>query len=229
MSTVLERPGTPTPETGRRSIGLLVLAGALVLVVVTLTVLFGLERPPALSALADEPDPAPPAAVAWMAWENEESCIHVAQPTGPVATPWCSPEGAEIAGWTDDGDVLVRVWDGATRLRSVDPANGQVTGQHADTTDEPLGESAAVWTERDGDTLIVHDATTDAQVWRVRAPDRYRIETSAYAPGEDWLAMVDTAGRLLVAPSDGSVPPRVWASDVPPWPGVAWEGGGRTG
>jgi len=214
---------TPEPLVERRSRGLLVAAALLVVVTVVLVVVFGMQRPPSLATLADDPVDGPSAAVAWMAWERGEACVGVARPSGVVTAPWCSPAGGEVVRFSGD-EIVVRTWEAGERLRTIDLDDGRPTGwlpAEDDLAVDPVPD--AVWPERDDRGLTLREIGSDRVLWRVEAPERYTIDSSAHSPDGAWILMVDSAGRLLVVPADASAPPRVWAEDVPAWPVPVWE------
>ncbi|MEX2503203.1 MAG: hypothetical protein WD378_00035 [Egicoccus sp.] len=209
--------------TDRRSRSLLVSAAVLVIATVVLVVVFGIQRPPGLATLADEPAGGPTAAVAWMAWDRGEGCVRVAEPSGAVTTPWCSQSGGEVVRF-DGEELVVRTWETGERMRTIDLDDGRSTGwlpAQRDPAPDPVTD--AVWAERHDGTLIVHEVGSDRVLWRAEAHERYTIDSSARSPDRTWISMVDSAGRLLVVPADGSAPPRVWADDVPAWPAPVWE------
>ncbi|HSK23124.1 MAG TPA: hypothetical protein VK906_08115 [Egicoccus sp.] len=213
----------------QRSRVLLVAAAVLVVVTVVLVVVFGVQRPPELATLAAQPSDGPSTAVAWMAWDGDEACVNIARPSGEVTTPWCSAAGGEVVRWSD-GDLVVRTWETGERLRTLDPDDGRATGWLAAERD-PAGHDPipdAAWSERDDGTLTVREIGSDRVLWQVEAPERYTVQSSALSADGAWIAMVDSAGRLLVVPADGSAPPRVWADEVPAWPAPVWEGDATT-
>jgi hypothetical protein len=219
---------TQTPAESRagrpdRSVPLLIGAAVLVLLVVGAVLVFGVDRPPSLSSLTDVATPAPSTSVAYLAERGDGTCVRVAQPDGTLVGPWCDRMGGEVVGWDDDG-ILLRRWDGVETVRAIDPATGEVVGRAPDRAWSEPYDQAVVWTEyRDGE-LIVRSEEDDTQLWRVEASDRYEIRSSALSADGDWIAMVDSADRLLVVPADGADAPRVWASDVADWQWPVWEG-----
>jgi hypothetical protein len=61
-----------------------------------------------------------------------------------------------------------------------------------------------------------------------------RLDAPALSPDGRWVvvsvtepayAASERASHLWLVPSDGSAPPRVWATDVSPWAPPAWEAG----
>jgi hypothetical protein len=223
-SETIEMPAAPEPRNGR-SVALLIAAAVLVVAVVAAVLLLGVVRPPQLVAVTAEPTPALPGAVAWTSWERGSGCLHVARPDGSSDEVWCDRSGGEAVGWSEAGYVLVSHYDGAGRLLEIDPATGEVVS--ATRIEEPWQErplAAGVVAYHDDGELVV-ELETGGQVWRVDAPATYGIRTSARSPDGGWVAMVDEAGRLLVVPSDGSAPPRVWVADGLGWGPVVWQGG----
>jgi hypothetical protein len=217
------------PEPPRRSTPLLVAAALLVLAVVGAVMAFGLQRPPALSTVAEAPLPAPTASVAWIAWSAGETCLEVLRPDGSRDRPWCSRSGVELLAWPAAG-IEVLDWGGVhERVLTIDPVSGEVLASGAD----------ELWWDDDADELWDHDAhdlivdrrngelvvtSSGAELWRVAAPDSYDIHGSIRSPDGAWVAATDAAGRLLVLPTDASVAPRVWATGgegLPVWEGQA--------
>src|SRR5690606_30023731 len=109
----------------QRSVPLLIGAGLLVVLVVAAVIVVGVERPPAVRSLAEDPDPAPPAAVAWTVPRGEQQCLRVAHPDGAVSEPWCAAADGELIGWSDEG-FLVRRWSPQDDLLVLDPRTGDV-------------------------------------------------------------------------------------------------------
>ena len=228
MSATLQPSRPQEPATAaNRSIPILLAAAGLVVGVVAAVLLFGIARPPALASLSDRPDPAPSAGVAWSTWRDGGSCIEVAQPDGSVAEVRCEPQDGELVGWVDGGPLLLaRYGGGAPRVLEIDPDTGEVLGTRPEEPEESFREGRfgdlAVASYRDrGDLVVVMDGT---ELWRVDAPDAYDIRGSAMSPDGRFVALTDTADRLLVLEADGSTPPRVWAEDVPSWNQLIWEG-----
>ncbi|MFA9446507.1 hypothetical protein [Egicoccus sp. AB-alg6-2] len=217
--------GADLARVDTRSRRLLLLAASVVVVTVALVLVFGVQRPPALERVADVPSPTPPTEVAWTAWKDTGTCVHVARPDGGVDEPWCGTGSVEIDGFAEDA-VVVRRWDGGRRLVRVDLVTGAATETADDEDHDPLpaGERDAIEVERLDGQLVVRNGASGRELWRTRAPESYAIQASVRSPDGDWLLLVDTARRLLVVPADGSVAPRVWAEDVPAWRAPVWRG-----
>lgn len=222
----------PDADAPRRSITALIAAAVLIAAVVAAVLLFGVARPPELAAI-DE-GTAPAAAVAWNRWEDDESCIHVAWPDGRVTTPYCATDGGEIVAWPADGIVL-RAWGrgGETEV-TIDAETGEVIERRAvdsQAAEQQPRPAAPVdnWVRSDHEdgVLTVTFETSGGVIWTVEAPDAYRITSGVRSPDGDWVAMVDSASRLLVVEADGSAEPRVWASDVDEWQVPMWQGTAR--
>jgi hypothetical protein len=230
MTDTLTRPAASpgdVPGDGDRSMPLLVAAAILVLLIVGAVLLFGVERPPALESLADVPDPAPSASVAWTAWSGEEMCVSVARPSGEVAQLLCDRNGGELVGWPEPRALELHTWDDDV-TRTIDVGTGEVLDRSSGSVEwERIGEST-VRTQHRGGRLTVRLEPDDTVLWRTEAPERYDVHGSARSADGDWVAMVDGAGRLLVVAADGSAPPRVWAREVDVWEAPVWEGTSRS-
>lgn len=219
-----QRRGIGAPSA--RSLVALVAAAALVVVTVTLVLIFGIAHPPELVSLAEEPDPAPSASVAWISGEQERSCVYLATPDGHHEQLTCDEdELGEVVAWDDDG-VVVRTWWPRDELRWFDPSTGEEVD--AVVLDEPEEISRRHRSEistrvRDG-VLTVTVAESGEVLWAVEAVEGYRVNQGAVSPDGQWVAMFDSASRLLVVPADGARPPRVWAEDAAHWELPIWEG-----
>lgn len=217
------------PDRADRSVPLLIAAAVLLIAVVVGVVLFGVQRPPTLAALTDEPTPAVSSQVAWVDWTGERTCLRIGEVDGRVRDVRCGGLDGDLVAWTEDG-LLMTGWDG--RMLTVDPRTG-ATSSRAGIL-EPAGHVATVTrVERDDQHLRVilesGDSVegADVELWRTEAPDAYDVRASSRSLDGRWVALVDTADRLLVVPADGSSAPRVWASGVDHWQAPVWEGTGR--
>jgi hypothetical protein len=234
VTSLTRHPDTGTAPTSPRTDGesptrqlpLLLAAAALVVLVVGLVLAFGIGRPPPLTSLTEAPMPAPSAPVAWTAWDDPDgTCVQVARVDGAVERLTCIREGGELVGWDDEG-LLLRTWRGNSETVVVlDPDSGELLDRREPPRpeEEPPWPDEAVFVERDGGRLVVTDADDpDLVLWEVEAVEAYRVESSARSTDGAWIAMVDSARRLLLVPGDGSREPRVWAEDVEPWTPLVW-------
>lgn len=212
----------------QRSTLALAAAGLLLVVVVGLVLLFGIARPPALPSLADQPDPAPPAAVAWNSFDRDDGpCLYVARPDGTTESLACNLEG-EVWAWDDDG-IAVFAYGPRDQLEIIDPVTGEVVDRRevddVDGSERPVPSPDGIISSRhsDGTLTVTRDDTRDV-IWEVDAPEGYRVGQGAVSPDGVWVAMFDSAERLLLVPADGSTDPRVWAEDTTEWQIPLWEG-----
>lgn len=221
--------GSPTPPDTRpddRSVPLLIAAALLVLAVVGAVLLFGVERPPPVEPLAAESPFTPPASIAWTVRNGDEPCLHVGDPRGEVRELLCDERGFEVIAWTDEGILAHRLGVVEGNVVAVDPATGERSEVSFDIDRGPR-DGVRPLTDREDGTLvvsIVDDTAERTVVWEVDAPDAYDVDNAAISPDGAAVAMTDTAGRLLVAPTDGSEEPRLWSDEVEPYTQIVWQG-----
>lgn len=208
----------------RRSLPTLLVAGALVTVVVALVLVFGIARPPELVSLADEPEPALTAGIAWSAWEEGGACLYTLDPAGTQREVGCGYDGEELLAWTDDG-IAMLVWGPRDGAELIDPDTGEVVDTVAGQPEEWFGRDAGVVRSRvvDG-TLTVTLRDGGVELWRVDVAGNYTVDDGFLSPDGEWVLLVDRSGRLLLVPSDGSAAPRVWAEVEESWVRPVWEG-----
>lgn len=216
----------PAPPS-QRSIPMLVAAGVLVVGVVAAVLAFGVERPPEVEPLAAEPTRTPPASIAWLDSSGTERCLRVADPDGEVREVTCDNTEGDLVGWTRRGILLRQADD----IAALDARTGE-RAVLADAARPGHGSRPRAQTERQDGRLTVlapgpagdgpdEDRTV---VWETDAPDSYDIVTAVPAPDGATVALSDNAGRLLVAPADGSAPPRLWSEQAPRYAEPVWEG-----
>ena len=229
---------TTDRSSGDRSVPLLLAAAGLVIVVVAGVLVFGIERPPSLESVAAEPALVPPASLAWAVWDGGERCLSVADPNGTVAEVTCGDLDGELLGWTDEG-IVFRSWGrGTNQLVTIDPVTGERSVRPEDGEPSaypskpapaaPSVHSARSWTERDDGRLRVwleqRGGDADTLLWEITAPSSYDVVSVVPSPDGSVVALSDTADRLLVVPTDGSEPPRIWSDDVDTYGTLVWEG-----
>lgn len=210
-----------------RSVVLLIVAGALVIAVVVAVLVFGVARPPELISLEDQPEPAPSASMVWRVDEDVEPCLEIVAPEGSGGEELvCDVDLGEVVAWDDRG-VVLRTWGMQEELRWIDPTTGEQVHREQVSEDRitatPHVGSAITSRERSGVVRVTLDDTGEL-LWEVSAPESYRVHTGSVSPDGRWVALVDSAQRLLLVPADGSAEPRVWSEDVPSWQAPIWEG-----
>lgn len=215
-------PGAPTR---RASVPLLVAAGAIVVGVVGLVLLFGIARPPTLDTVADSPDPAPPAQVAWMSSEpGRDTCLHIAEVGGGSREVTCDLEDGELIAWDEEGIVL-RPSAIREALRWIDPVTGERVERRELDPDQQVdrqGDAVSSRT-RDGQVQVVFEPSGEV-IWETDAPESYHLYGGSISADGDWVAVTDAADRLLLLATDGRVPPRQWSSAKGATWSTVWEG-----
>jgi YD repeat-containing protein len=210
----------PAGEHDRRPLAL-VAAGIVATVIVALVLLVGVVRPPPLEPFTD---PSFDGAAAVASWERDW-CVSVIDADGARTQVRCDQQGGELVGWTDEG-IVVRTWVGDREQETtLDPTSGEVVV----TVDRPDAELEGWWPEpdlpsvgaRDGRLEVRHDGEV---LWSVDADEPYEVTAGWESPDGRWVALQDSAERLLLVPTDGSAPPAVWAEGVEPYATVVWRG-----
>ena len=221
----------PEPDPGHvagsgPSVRLLVAAGVVAVVTLGLVLRFGIVEPPVLPAVDTATRPS--AALALLSYRDAErgQCLDVIDPDGAVREVRCRLDAAgPLVGWDERGILALSYGPTSERVEAIDPATGAVTTvPELDPRDLSMRWSST-WVESDraGDTLIVR-AEGGQVLWRVDAPDNYRISSTATDPATGTVALLDSAGRLLVLPP-GAGAPSVWVEDVGAEYGeLVWEG-----
>lgn len=207
------------------SVALLIGAAVVVIAVVAAVLVFGVHRPPGLTAVSEEPLPDTVPAVAWTERSDGETCLVVLRPDGERERPWCSRTGGEVIAWPADGIEVLRL--GAPReVLTIDPATGAVLHRDATESDDPRRAEAQrrPRTELHDGVLEVWLDDEQEPLWRVEAPDDYDVHRASVSPQGAWAVLIDSTERLLVLPADGSMPPRVWTTDMHRGQAPVWEG-----
>ena len=217
----------PEPARPDRPSSRLLVAAAVVAVMTLAAVLrFGLVEPPMLDTV--DASTRPTASLALLTYRDAErsQCLVVITPDGAVREVRCGLDGAgPLIGWDERGILMLRYLPAGERVDAIDPVTGAITTvTDVDPRDATMRWSGAWFeTDRDGGTLIVRDEA-GAVLWRVEAPDGYRISSSVLDPATGRFALLDSAGRLLVL-APGASEPDVWVADVGAEYGeLVWEG-----
>lgn len=225
MAETAPPSGAPGPD--ERPVGRMLVAAAVVAIATLGLVLrFGLVEPPALAAV--DASTRPTASLALLTYRDVErsQCLDVITPDGGVRQVRCGLDGGgPLVGWDARGILILRYLPAGERVEAIDPVTGAVTTvPDLDPRDVSMDRSGAWFeTDRVGGTLIVRDEGGQV-LWRVEAPDNYRISSTALEPSTGRFALLDSAGRLLVLAA-GASEPRVWVEDVGAEYGeLVWEG-----
>jgi hypothetical protein len=209
---------------GGRTIGLLVAAVIVAIITVVLVVTVGVARPPELDPIDDATRP--DRALAVFGWRDAGNCLDVIEPDGTVRTVRCGmQEYGQLLVWDERGIGLVRFAPGGEQVAFLDPVTGLVASRAAFDAVERngMGYFPTVSTERSDGELVLRDPDGRV-VWRVASPETYRIEGSALQSTTGRLALLDSAGRLLVLDA-GAAEPRVWVEDTGiVYAELLWEG-----
>ena len=211
-----------------RSPSVRLLAAAAVVAVVTLGLVlrFGIVEPPALAPV--DAGTRPDIALALLTYRDADrgQCLDIVDPDGAVREVRCGLDGGgPLVGWDERGVLLITYRPTSERVEAIDPVTGAVsTVPDQDPRDVSLRWSST-WVESDraGRTLVVREDSGQV-LWRVEAPDNYRISSTATDPATGTVALLDSAGRLLVL-GPGADEPSVWVEDVGAEYGeLVWEG-----
>jgi hypothetical protein len=215
----------------RGDIRYLIGAAALVMIVAVLALAFGVVRPPAVDNLTNAQRAALPGGVAWTQFDERAGCtsLMIARPIGGVESIACEVQLDRVVAWSSAGVVTASYAANGLAIETRDPETGEVLTSRMDSTvDGDPGrdrmDSRFEVARVDGTLVVGHRSGTT--VWETTADARYEIGTLAVSPNGAWVAMTDSAERLLVVRSDGSELPAVWATGVRNWAWrpVVWEG-----
>jgi hypothetical protein len=232
--TISESSSPSETRSEDRSMPMLVAAVMLVVAAAVAVFLFGGDRrlplvggePPPVESLEADPMFTPPSAIAWTTGSRDEPpCLYVGDPSGEVRRIACDPDYVRIFGWTDDGILMFEGGPEEESVVAIDPGTGERTPMRLE-EDPDLAPDITLVTNREQGRLQVTIITLRERitVWEVEAPDTYDVREAALAPDGTAVAMIDTAGRLLVAPADGSRAPRQWSEQVEDHTDLTWEG-----
>lgn len=217
------RTASPSPASGpdgrpRQPLAL-VAAAVVAAATVAGVLLFGVVHPPELATFDD---PGFGGALAVAAWD-ERWCITVVDRDGARELR-CDEEGDDLVAWSDEGIEVLRWLPHGEQRVTFDPATGEEVAR------EDVSERASDgtwWPEADLGPVAPHDGTLEVRVdgevvWRVEARDPYEVTAGWVSPDGAWVALQDSAERLLLVPADGSAPPAVAAEDVPAYATLVW-------
>lgn len=213
--------------TDRTRILSLVGAVALIVVVIGVVAVFGVQPYPALPTVAEQPDPPVTGRLAYVAYEGGEGpCLHVVQGDGRDEELGCGTDYEGEIYWVDDGRLGVRrfrerdtstvdVLDVATgelleerEVASTTPVPGlDRTNDAGDrvATDARAGRATVTVTPDDGEREVVLE---------LDGPSGYAFVDVGWTGDGRWIAVLDSAGRVIAVDPQGEAVARIWAVDI---------------
>lgn len=227
-------PATKAPDAAqgrggeRGSLAYLVGAVGLIALVAVLVMVFGVVHPPALPSLKSA-GVTPPASVAWTQWDDRDDCsaLLVARPDGSVDRLACEQDIGDAVAWTSAGIISLSWGPSGQALVTWDAATGDVVSREAVSGEDYYGESGASSVasfHRDGKLIVTLD-DGGRELWAIDAQSGYAVRAGATSPDGDWVAMIDSADRLLLLELSGEDGPAVWANGANvSWMAPIWEG-----
>lgn len=210
----------------RRVTWLLVAAVVVALVTLGVVLRFGLVGPPELAGVDAATAPEHPLAILTYRGSERGQCLDVIERDGSIRELQCQLDGlGPLLGWDERGILVLRLTSFGERLEILDPVDGRVLERSDVDAHEVFGGhfDTVIDVERSGSTITVRDEGLTV-LWSVTAPDNYRITASARQPVTGDIAMLDSAGRMLVL-RPGDAEPRVWAERLDRSYGeIVWQG-----
>jgi hypothetical protein len=214
----------------RPVVALLIAAALVALLTLGVVLRFGLVGPPELAPVDEVTRPTVELAVLTYRDRDRGQCLDVVGVDGSVREVRCTLDGVgPLLGWDDRGILVLRYSPVGERLEVLDPQAGALV---ASGPFDPAALSEARWAdrwaggvdiERTRGTLTVRDEQRRV-LWEVDAPDNYWINASARDHDSGTVALLDSAGRLLVL-RPGADEPSVWVADLGTTYGeIVWQG-----
>ena len=214
--------------TDRRRTIAIVAAGLAVVVVTVVIAVAGIVPYPSFPTLTDAPQPAPPSRVAFVRWgEQARTCLYVADTDGTTHQVRCGDDlGGAGARWDGPGRLVLRHYEsGGVLDEVVDATSGttittRTTRFPIKTPDEPANPPpVTVRSDAGRASLLVDEGGTLRTLVDVSGPRTYRFDNAEVSPDGGWVALTDSADRLLVVSLTGDPAPRIWVADAayPSW------------
>lgn len=225
-SPVAKAPAAAQGGGGERgSLAYLLGAVGLIAIVAVLVMVFGVVHPPALPSLKSA-GVTPPGGVAWTQWDDVDDCtaLMVARPDGSVDRLACDDNSGDVLAWTKAGVVTLSWVSSGAVLLTRDPISGEVVNRDSTTGDYAGDFGSNVTSFRRDGKLVVTLEPLGRELWTVAVRRGYEVRVGAMSPDGGWVAMTDTADRLLLVLATGG-DPVVWASGASnSWMAPVWEG-----
>jgi len=187
-------------------------AGVVAVVAILVVVIVGVQPAPEFADLAGSDLTG---YVAFAPDEGEAQSVRIVDLSTARSVEANIPQGAETAGWDEDGNLVVVQWGPNVTVRHLDPTTGEQVSTTKD-AEEYLGPGGQgdVWIDH-SDGLVVLERG-DGATASFEAPESYDV-TSASAMGEDHVVFVDEMGRVAVCEVGEDVIPVQVAEDAMPW------------
>ena len=234
-----------------RSTTAALLAGGIVVVATAVIVIFGFvpiaEYPP----LAQEPDPELSGMIAYSIPEDSDHadefgsrCVYVLElPEGQAREITCREEIGWSMAWTDDGWLIVESFGRFNEfeqefhdfgLALIEPVEGGAFETASYEGDPNFLFSGQRQTRQDGTRVRIDgagttvvlsspDGSTRDLFGSDTAPSNYRLNEAQWSPDGEYVLVVDTEGRIIVASASGDPRPRVIAETGHEYEGtMAW-------
>lgn len=200
-----------TAETPLRDVRLLLAAVAVAAAVTAAVFLFGVERPPALTELAQDQTGLPLAPIAWMSWSGDEGCLSIGEVDGSWREVRCGVDG-ELVGFEVGGPLQLFQYgsgsSGQFSLLSIATDTGEITATQPTDKEIVYDATPGLMWFRDGDELVVR--YEDRDVWRVKSRSSYTINAGRVSLDGQHIAVSDSAQRIVLLSVSGATPARVW-------------------
>ena len=222
-----------------RSTTAALVAGGIVIVAIAVIVIFGFVPTPEYPPLAEEPDPELSGLIAYSIPEDSDHadefgsrCVYVVEfPEGQADKITCRDEIGWSMAWTDDGWLIVESFGQFNEfepgfhdfgLALIEPVEGGAfeTVSYANDPNflfsdhrQTRKDGTRVRVEEGGTTVVLSspDGSTRDLFGSDSAPSNYHFNEAQWSPDGEYVLVVDTKGRIIVASASGDPLPRVIA------------------
>jgi hypothetical protein len=214
----------------RRLLLAIVVAGLVACIAVAVVLTLGLRGIPHFDDLADDPDRRIAGIVAFERHVNDDECIYVVAAGGgaerEVRCERLDDEGLDLAGWNEDGLLIVQqssfdapdlLLDPRTgREVPTDAGDAQLDVVNRSPTEHTGSRVAAGTNDGRAEIVVIGENGRSRVVTSARGPRNYAFEDARWSSDGAWIFFVDSDDRLLVVAANGRGDPRVVVDDVIP-------------